>query len=76
MLCKYNSVDIEINFYYLWKFYNNVLKHFQKYIKNLCRNMFAICVIVKFNRNFICVYEIRYINLKYFRFHNWLRNDF
>ena len=38
--------------------------------------MFAIRVIAKFDRDFICVHEMRYINLKDFRFHSELRNDF
>ena len=74
-LCKRNSVDAEINFHHSWKFYNNILKHFWKCIKNLCRNVFAICVIAKFNYNFICIYEMRHINLKNFRFYNRSRNN-
>ena len=75
-LCERNSVDVKINFHHLKKFYNNVLKHFQKCIKNLCRNVFTIRVIAKSNRNFVCVYKMRHINLKNFRFHNESRNDF
>ena len=74
-LYKRNSVNTEVDFHHSWKFHKNDLKHFQKCIKNLCQNVFAIDVITKFNRAFICVHKMRHINLKSFYFYNELKND-
>ena len=76
MLYERNSIDAEIDFHHSKKFYNNILKHFQKCIKDLCWNVFAIRVIAKFDYDFICIHKIHYIDLKNFRFYNESRNNF
>ena len=50
-------INKKIDLYYLKKFYNDVLKHFRKDIKNLRRNMFAINVVNELNYRFICIYR-------------------
>ena len=56
LLKKRDSINRKIDFYYSKKFHDNILKHFQKSIKNLRRDMLAINVVNKFNRCFICIY--------------------
>ena len=73
---KRDSINKEIDFHHLKRFYDDVLRHFRECIKNLRRNIFIISVVNELNCRFICVHRACQIDLKNFCFYSKLKHDF